>query len=114
MKIKNLLAVAALALFAGANAYAQDATQEPSFPKIYINPGHGSWTSNDRPMSTIKHGLNDAYNSPTNDTTNFFESNTNLRKAYALLDQLVEYGVPLIVQRIKKMQTHLVLVLLLT
>ena len=94
MKIKNLLAVAALALFAGANAYAQDATQEPSFPKIYINPGHGSWTSNDRPMNTIKHGLNDAYNSPTNDTTNFFESNTNLRKAYALLDQLVEYGVP--------------------
>ncbi len=94
MKIKNLLAVAALALFAGANAYAQDAPAEPVFPKIYINPGHGSWTSNDRPMSTIKHGLNDAYNSATNDTTNFFETNTNLRKAFALLDQLVEYGVP--------------------
>ena len=93
MKIKNILAVAALALFAGPNAYAQDAA-EPVWPKIYINPGHGTFTSNDRPMSTIKHGANNAYTDANNDTTNFFESNTNLHKAFALLDQLVEYGVP--------------------
>ena len=45
-------------------------------------------------MSTIKHGANNAYTDANNDTTNFFESNTNLQKGFALLDQLVEYGVP--------------------
>ena len=55
--------------------------------RIYINPGHGSWGSEDRAMSTVKHG---AIN--YNDTTNFYESNTNLQKGLALFHKLKEYG----------------------
>ena len=83
---KILLSAAAALLALGASA------ANPEDVRIYINPGHGSWTSNDRPCGTVKHG---AY-SPTDaaDTTGFFESNTNLRKGYAMLEKLVEYGVP--------------------
>lgn len=93
MKLRKLFSLAAVALLAGASAFAQEST-EKVWPKIYINPGHGTFTANDRPMSTIKHGANNAYTDANNDTTNFFESNTNLQKGFALLDQLVEYGVP--------------------
>ena len=93
MKLRKLFSLAAVALLAGASAFAQEST-EKVWPKIYINPGHGTYTANDRPMSTIKHGANNAYTDANNDTTNFFESNTNLQKGFALLDQLVEYGVP--------------------
>ena len=61
--------------------------------RIYINPGHGSWTSNDRPCGTVKHGANNP-SAEGSDTTNFYESNTNLQKGLALLGKLVEYGVP--------------------
>ena len=44
-------------------------------------------------MSTIKHGWQDNEN-PSSDTTSFFESNTNLQKAFGLLEKLKEYGVP--------------------
>ena len=39
-------------------------------------------------MATIKHGAAMA------DTAGFYESNTNMQKAYGLLDKLKEYGVP--------------------
>ena len=54
--------------------------------RIYINPGHGSWTGNDRPCQTIGR---QPYNIENVDTTGFFESNTNLHKGFALLDKLV-------------------------
>lgn len=58
--------------------------------RIYINPGHGSWTANDRPMQTIDRK---AFADPDNvDTTGFFETNTNIRKGLGLLQQLREYG----------------------
>ena len=59
--------------------------------RIYLNPGHGSWGPNNRPMQTI--GRN-AYTGVDVDTTGFFESNTNLWKMYSVLDHLVEAGVP--------------------
>lgn len=59
--------------------------------RIYINPGHGSWTGNDRPCQTIGR---QPYTIENVDTTGFFESNTNLHKGFALLDKLVEAGVP--------------------
>ena len=61
--------------------------------RIYINPGHGSWTSNDRPCGTVKHGANNP-SAAGSDTAGFFESNTNLLKGFAMLEKLVEYGVP--------------------
>ncbi len=83
--MKKLFLSAAVALCAvAANAAIEDV-------RIYINPGHGSWTSNDRPCGTVKHG---AYvQSDQVDTTGFFETNTNLKKAFALFHKLKEMGV---------------------
>lgn len=74
-------AVAALALTA--NAKTADEL------RVYINPGHGSWTADDRPMPVIGH---EAYSRYNTDTTSFFESNTNLRKGFGILEKLREMG----------------------
>ena len=55
-----------------------------SATKIYINPGHGSWGSNCRPMATINYAAGD--------TLGFFESNTNLWKAFMLETKLKAAG----------------------
>ena len=90
MNTKHLLfAVVASAFSLSTSAANPNATVDQV--RIYINPGHGTYTSNDRPMATIKHG---AFNSSKVDTAGFFESNTNMQKAYGLLDKLKEYGVP--------------------
>ena len=52
--------------------------------KVYINPGHGSWGSNCRPMATINYAAGD--------TLGFFESNTNLWKAFMLETKLKAAG----------------------
>lgn len=52
--------------------------------KIYVNPGHGGWGANDRNMATITHALGD--------TTGFYESNTNMWKAYYLREKLQAAG----------------------
>lgn len=54
--------------------------------RIYINPGHGGWTGNDRNMRTINHN--------TGDTTGFYESNTNLWKGLKLRQTLIKWGLP--------------------
>lgn len=83
--MKKILLSAAVALFA---TTASAVSVEDL--RIYINPGHGSWTSNDRPCGTVKHG---GYApSDTVDTTGFFETNTNLQKGYALFHKLKEMG----------------------
>ncbi len=87
--MKKLLLSAAAALLAlGVSA------ANPEDVRIYINPGHGAFDAGSRPMGTVKHGANNAYNDVNNDTTNFFESNTNLQKSLAMLEKLIEYGVP--------------------
>ena len=55
-----------------------------SATKVYINPGHGAWCSNCRPMATINYAAGD--------TLGFFESNTNLWKAFALEEKLKAAG----------------------
>lgn len=79
---------------AGSSLNAAVVQKSPSEVKIYINPGHGGWNSNCRPMGTVKHGENTTTSTTANDTTNFFESNTNLWKCLALYHKLVDYGVP--------------------
>ena len=63
--------------------------------KIYINPGHGSWSANCRHMGVIPVPVGSAdangYYSG-NDTLGFFESNTNLWKALFLEKKLLEKG----------------------
>ena len=83
---KFLLSAAAALLALGASA--QTAVEDV---RIYLNPGHGSWGPNNRHCATIGHNPISTENP---DTTDFFESNTNLRKILALLEKLIEYGVP--------------------
>lgn len=67
--------------------------------RVYINPGHGSFGANDRPMATIPYP-----NLPTTgmpDTCGFYESNTNLWKAQALGKKLVEAGAKVTYSRTK-------------
>lgn len=57
--------------------------------RVYINPGHGSWTANDRPMAIMGHDKHDRF---AVDTLSFFESNTNLRKGFGVLEKLRAFG----------------------
>jgi len=59
--------------------------------RIYINPGHGSWGPNDRPMATIPYPMLSSTGRP--DTCGFYESNTNLWKAFEMRDALKRMGV---------------------
>ena len=59
--------------------------------RIYINPGHGGWGPNDRPMATIPYPMLPSTGRP--DTCGFYESNTNLWKAFEMRDALQRMGV---------------------
>lgn len=87
MKLKHIAAAVAVAI-AG---FAAQAAKTPNELRVYINPGHGSWTGNDRPMQIIG---KPAYSSTNTDTTGFFESNTNLMKGFGMLEKLIEMGMP--------------------
>ncbi|MDE6208009.1 MAG: MSCRAMM family adhesin SdrC [Muribaculaceae bacterium] len=82
--MKKLLLLSAFAV-AGLAAGAKTADEL----RVYINPGHGSWTPNDRPNAIVGHK---EYSRTNTDTTNFFESNTNLRKGFGVLERLRQYG----------------------
>lgn len=69
-------------------------SKSPSEVKIYINPGHGGFNGGCRPMGTVKRGENVTTATTADDTTAFFESNTNLWKCLAMYHKLVDYGVP--------------------
>ena len=51
MKKIILLAIAAILAASAIQA------QSPEEVRIYLNPGHGSWGPNDRPMATIPYPL---------------------------------------------------------
>ena len=78
--MKKIALFLVMAIFAVGMANAKAANQV----KVYINPGHGSWGSEDRNMALVNKGLND--------TTGFYESNTNIRKSLALYHKLRSYG----------------------
>ena len=80
---KILFSLVAAVLAFGAMA------QSTSQVRIYINPGHGSWGGEDRHMGTVTHGA-----ANYTDTCGFYESNTNLEKAFGMLEKLIEYGIP--------------------
>ena len=58
--------------------------------RIYVNPGHGSFGPNDRPMATISYPALKTTGMP--DTCGFYESNTNLQKAWYLGQKLKAAG----------------------
>ena len=59
--------------------------------RVYINPGHGDWGPDSRPMATVNYA---AYG-----TLGFYESNTNLWKAFALQEKLKAAGYNVMMSR---------------
>ena len=70
--MKKIFLTLAMAILAISAVNAKSASQI----RIYINPGHGAWTSEDRPMALV--------NKQAMDTTGFFESNTNLKVGFGI------------------------------
>ena len=60
--------------------------------KVYINPGHGAWHGNCRPMETIPYPALPGQGGLV-DTLGFYESNTNLWKCFYLEEKLKAAGV---------------------
>ena len=87
--IFTLIALVAMVLTASAT----DLTGK----RIYLNPGHGSFGPNDRPMPTIPFPNLQSTGMP--DTCGFYESNTNLWKCEYLRDRLRAAGATVVMSR---------------
>lgn len=85
MKKILLLAIAAICAATTIQAVTADDV------RIYLNPGHGSWGPNDRPMATIPYPNLPETGRP--DTCGFYESNTNLWKILRMGEVLERMGV---------------------
>ena len=85
--MKKILLLAVAAILAAGTMQAQTADEL----RIYLNPGHGSWGPNDRPMATIPYPMLPDTGRP--DTCGFYESNTNLWKVLQLGETLEKMGV---------------------
>ncbi|MBO7609354.1 MAG: hypothetical protein J6S96_04040 [Muribaculaceae bacterium] len=85
--MKKILLLAAAAIIAACALQAQT----PDQVRIYLNPGHGSWGPNDRPMATIPYPNLPSTGRP--DTCGFYESNTNLWKVLRMGQALENMGV---------------------
>ena len=81
---KLLFSLFAIAMTAGVATAGQDISKEDV--RIYIDPGHGGFTSEDRHMTTI--------NTHANDTLDFWETTTNLWKGLKCRQELIDNGVP--------------------
>ena len=82
-----------LAFFVLSMALSANAQDVP--PHVYINPGHGDWGPLSRPMATLKYDNEKGQTVICEagvDTLGFWESNTNLWKAFALREKLVAAG----------------------
>ena len=85
--MKKILLLAAAAIMAAGAMQAKTADEI----RIYLNPGHGSWGPNDRPMATIPYPMLPETGRP--DTCGFYESNTNLWKVLQLGETLENMGI---------------------
>lgn len=89
MKLSRILTVGALATAALLTANAKDGKGI----KIYINPGHGGHTSNDRNVVI--------YPYVQGDPEGYWESNSNFIKGLALRDMLEAKGYSVVMSRLK-------------
>ena len=85
--MKKILLLAVAAIMAAGAMQAKTADEI----RIYLNPGHGSWGPNDRPMATISYPMLPETGRP--DTCGFYESNTNLWKVLQLGETLENMGI---------------------
>ena len=65
--------------------------------RIYLNPGHGSYGANDRPMPTVGHPNTGQLNAEgttwmDTDTLGFYEGRGTLPRAFAIKDYLKSFG----------------------
>jgi len=72
------------------NQYVDHHLAKYAHPKVYINPGHGSWTNMDRPMQTLSHPNVPGTVLP--DTCGFYESNTDMWVCMELGGRLRDAG----------------------
>lgn len=95
MEHKNYLLTGLVALFLALtmSVSAADLTGK----RIYINPGHGCFGSNARPLATIPYPVMQSTNLP--DTCGFYESNTNLWKCQELAARLRAAGATVTMSR---------------
>lgn len=85
--MKKILLLAAAALMAAGMVQAKTAEEL----RIYLNPGHGSYGPNDRPMSTVNHpGTKDLADT---DTLGFYEGRGTLQRAFGIATYLKKVGV---------------------
>ena len=85
--MKKIFLLAVAAIMAAGTMQAKTADEI----RIYLNPGHGSWGPNDRPMATIPYPNLPETGRP--DTNGFYESNTNLWKSIQTRATLIKMGV---------------------
>ncbi|MBP3737522.1 MAG: N-acetylmuramoyl-L-alanine amidase [Muribaculaceae bacterium] len=85
--MKKILLLTVAAIMAAGMLQAQT----PDQVRIYLNPGHGSWGPNDRPMATIPYPNLPETGRP--DTCGFYETNTNLWKILRMGEVLERMGV---------------------
>ena len=85
--MKRIVAITAVFII----ALAPVATKGLKGKVVYVNPGHGGWTINDRPHATM--------NYEEMDTMSFFESKTCLWKGLELRDRLQAAGARVIMSR---------------
>ena len=85
--MKKIFLLAVAAIMAAGTMQAKTADEI----RIYLNPGHGSWGPNDRPMATIPYPALPETGRP--DTNGFYESNTNLWKSIQTRATLIKMGV---------------------
>ena len=85
--MKKIILLAVAAIMAAGAMQAKTADEI----RIYLNPGHGSWGPNDRPMATIPYPMLAETGRP--DTNGFYESNTNLWKSFETRATLIKMGV---------------------
>ena len=72
--------------------------------KIYVNPGHGGFTNDDRNIATPGHPTS-GHPLPTwDDETGFWESQSNLDKGFYLRDRLLERGANVKMSRVTNTQ----------
>lgn len=92
--MKKIILLVAAAMMAGFTLQAKTADEF----RIYLNPGHGSYGANDRPMKTIGHPNTGVLNAEgttwiDTDTLGFYEGRGTLPRAFAIGNYLKSVGV---------------------
>ena len=92
--MKKIILLIVAAIVAGFSVQAKTADEF----RIYLNPGHGSYGANDRPMKTIGHPNTGVLNAEgttwiDTDTLGFYEGRGTLPRAFGIGSYLKSVGV---------------------